>query len=169
MWKAFGRAVGGRCQANCAWQRPPTTRRIAFHIWKTRGCQCSFRPLMMGGVSPETCWASYKYGIIKILIHCCNLLDFFFMNYGLKFCRQLCVSTDTVAVTVDTEQLNLQKHCCYNLISISAWVYSKTNCSCIPTEYNVLQSCSITKQSDAVRAMWFLSYRHEFNRKQNNI
>ena len=32
---------------------------------KNRGCQCSFRLLMMGGVSPETCWASYKYGIIK--------------------------------------------------------------------------------------------------------
>jgi len=39
----------------------PTT----FNVWKTRGCQCSFRLLMMGGVSPETCWASYKYGIIK--------------------------------------------------------------------------------------------------------
>jgi hypothetical protein len=33
---------------------------------KTRGCQCSFRLLMIGGVSPETCWASYKYGIIKV-------------------------------------------------------------------------------------------------------
>jgi len=39
----------------------PTT----FHVWKTRGYQCSFRPLMMGGVLPETCWASYKFGIIK--------------------------------------------------------------------------------------------------------
>jgi hypothetical protein len=29
----------------------------------------------MGGVSPETCWASYKYEII-ILVHCCILLDF---------------------------------------------------------------------------------------------
>jgi len=36
-----------------------------FQVWKTRGCQCSFRLLTMGGVSPETCWASYKYGIIK--------------------------------------------------------------------------------------------------------
>jgi len=27
-----------------------------FHVWKARGCQCSFRLLMMGGVSPETCW-----------------------------------------------------------------------------------------------------------------
>ena len=35
--------------------------------WTLSGtvCQCSFRLLMMGGVSPETCWASYKYGIIK--------------------------------------------------------------------------------------------------------
>jgi len=57
-WKVIGRA-------GCAWQRPPTTRPITFHVWKTRGCQCSFRLLMMGGVSPETCWASYKYGIIK--------------------------------------------------------------------------------------------------------
>jgi len=24
----------------------------AFHLWKTRGCQCSFRLLMMYGVSP---------------------------------------------------------------------------------------------------------------------
>jgi len=32
---------------------------------KPEGCQCSFRPLMMGGVSPETCWASYNNGIIK--------------------------------------------------------------------------------------------------------
>ena len=60
-WKV----VGGRCQAHCAWQRPPPTRPTTFHVWKTRGCQCTFRLLMMGGVSPETCWASYKYGIIK--------------------------------------------------------------------------------------------------------
>jgi len=75
-WKVVGRVVGGRCQAQGAWQRPPTTRPTTFHVWKTRGCQCSFRLLMMGGVSPETCWASYKYEIIKILIHCCILLDF---------------------------------------------------------------------------------------------
>jgi len=53
------RVVAEPCQAHCAWQRSAT-----FHVWKTRGCQCSFRLLMMGGVSPETCWASYKYGII---------------------------------------------------------------------------------------------------------
>jgi hypothetical protein len=51
--------------AKCAWQRPPTTRPTTFHVWKTRGWQCSFRLLMMGGLSPETCWASDKYGKIK--------------------------------------------------------------------------------------------------------
>jgi hypothetical protein len=30
---------------------------------RTRGCLCSFRLLMMGGVSPETYWASFKYEI----------------------------------------------------------------------------------------------------------
>jgi hypothetical protein len=72
-WKVDGRVVGGRCQAQCAWwtctvcawQRPPTTLPTTFHIWKNRGCQYSYRLLTMGGVSPETCWASYKYGIIK--------------------------------------------------------------------------------------------------------
>jgi len=64
-WKVVGRVVGGHCEAHCAWQRPPTTCPTTFHVWKTRGYQCSFRLLMMGGVSPETCWASDKYGIIK--------------------------------------------------------------------------------------------------------
>jgi hypothetical protein len=59
------RKVVGHCQAQCAWQYPPITHKTTFHIWKTRGCQCSFRLLTMGGVSSKTCWASYKYGIIK--------------------------------------------------------------------------------------------------------
>jgi hypothetical protein len=29
-WKAVGRVVGGRCQAQCA--RPPTTRSTTFHV-----------------------------------------------------------------------------------------------------------------------------------------
>jgi hypothetical protein len=48
-----------------AWQRPPTTPPTTFHVWRTRDCQCSFRLLMMGGVSPVTCWTLYKYRIIK--------------------------------------------------------------------------------------------------------
>ena len=42
------------------WQRPTTARPTTFHLCKIRGCLCSFRLLMMGGVSPETCWASFK-------------------------------------------------------------------------------------------------------------
>jgi hypothetical protein len=52
---------------------------LPIAVWKTRRCQFSFRLLMMGGMSPETCWASYKYGIIKcwyIFASCC----IFFMN-----------------------------------------------------------------------------------------
>jgi hypothetical protein len=62
--------------------RPLSTRPTASHVWQTRGCQCRFRLLMMGGVLPETCWASYKYGIIKFntLLH----LGFSFMKY---YCR----------------------------------------------------------------------------------
>jgi len=50
-----------------------STRPTTFYVWKTRGCQCSFRLLMMGGVSPETCWVSYKYGTIKFwyIVACC--------------------------------------------------------------------------------------------------
>jgi len=55
-------------------QRPTTS-----HVCKTRGYQCSFELLTMGGVSPETCWASYKYGIINFdtLLH---LVGFFCMR-----------------------------------------------------------------------------------------
>jgi hypothetical protein len=59
--------VVGRCQIACTtWQRPATPRPTTFHLCKTRGCLCSFRLLMMGGVSPETCWASCKIRNNKI-------------------------------------------------------------------------------------------------------
>ena len=65
-WKVVGRVVGGRCQAKYV---PDNVHKphvqTTFHLRKTRGCQCSFRLLIMGGVSPETYWASYKYGILK--------------------------------------------------------------------------------------------------------
>jgi hypothetical protein len=75
-WKTVGLVVGG--------QRPTTARPTTFHVWKTRGCHCSFRLLMMGGVSPETCWVSYKYGIIKfwyIVAYCWSFL--YEMSVGL--------------------------------------------------------------------------------------
>jgi len=60
-WKCSWWTLSGRVdRVYSAWQRPPTTRPATFHACKTRGCQCSFRLPMMGGVSPETCWASYK-------------------------------------------------------------------------------------------------------------
>jgi len=55
-WKVAGRAVVGRCRvAYATRQRPTTARPTTFHACKTRGCVCSFRLLMMGGVSSETC------------------------------------------------------------------------------------------------------------------
>jgi len=63
-WRAVGRVVAGH------WQRPATTRPTTLHVCKTRGCEWSFRLLMMGGMSPETCWASYKYEInVDTLLH----------------------------------------------------------------------------------------------------
>jgi hypothetical protein len=64
-WKVVGRVVVWRCQAPTA---PDNVKQL--HVQqpskckKTRGCQYSFRPLIMGGVSPKTCWASYKNGIV---------------------------------------------------------------------------------------------------------
>jgi len=45
-------------ESNATWQRPTTACPTTFHVCKTRGCLCSFRLLMVGGVSPKTCWAS---------------------------------------------------------------------------------------------------------------
>jgi len=53
-----------RYEVYATW-RSTTARPTTFHICKTRDCLCSLRLLMMGGMSPETCWASYMYGIIK--------------------------------------------------------------------------------------------------------
>jgi len=60
-WRIVGRVVTGRCQVT--WLRPVTTRPTNLHVRKTRGCKCSFKLLMMGGVSPKTRRASYKYEI----------------------------------------------------------------------------------------------------------
>jgi len=68
-WNVVGRAVVGRCQvAHTTWQRPTTARPTTFHLYKTRDCVCNFRLLMMGDVSPETCWTSFKIRNNKILI-----------------------------------------------------------------------------------------------------
>ena len=79
-WKAVGRAVGGRCQAHTVPDSLTTSTNYTSNnlpCMKIRACQCSFRLMMMGGVSPETCWALCKYGIIKfwyIFASCWNFL-----------------------------------------------------------------------------------------------
>ena len=59
------------------WQRPTTARPTTLHVCKTRGCLCSFRLLMMGGVSPETCWASFKTRNYKNFVALLHLVGFF--------------------------------------------------------------------------------------------
>jgi len=66
--------------SGCAWQRPPTTCPTTFHVWKTRGCQCSFWLLMIGA-SPKTCWASDKYGIIKFWYTVASCWIFLYESY----------------------------------------------------------------------------------------
>jgi len=84
-WKVVGRVVAVPCQEHTRTASDNVHQlhvQTTFHVRKTRGCQCSFRLLMMGRVSPETCWSSYKYGIKKVLIHC-YLVGFLFMNWVL--------------------------------------------------------------------------------------
>jgi hypothetical protein len=57
--------VGGRCQARLTTSTIHTSSNLPRI--KSRGCQSSFRLLILGHVSPETRWATYKYGIIKFL------------------------------------------------------------------------------------------------------
>jgi hypothetical protein len=59
------------------WQRPTTARPTTLHVCKTRGCFCSFRLLMLGGVSPETCWASFKTRNYKNFVTLLHLVGFF--------------------------------------------------------------------------------------------
>ena len=83
------------------WQRSATTRPTTLHVCKTIGCQCSFRLLMMGGVSPETCWASCKYKT-KILIHCC-ICWIFFVNYIVTSHKLICHLHSSHSVTRSCE------------------------------------------------------------------
>jgi len=41
-WKDVGRVVGGRCQAHCAWQRPPTTRTNNLPLMKNQRLPVQF-------------------------------------------------------------------------------------------------------------------------------
>ena len=87
-----------------AWQRPPTTRPTTFHVWKTRGCQCSFRLLMIGGVSPETCWASYKEKIIKFWYTVASCWGFLYELYYDARIHEHQVTTNTQPPTTSIRE-----------------------------------------------------------------
>jgi hypothetical protein len=112
--KIIGRVAGGRCQAHCAWQRPPPTHSTTFHLWKTRGCQCIFRLLMMDGVSPETCLALCKYGIINVntLMH---LVGFYLwiVLWRTDPRRWNTLLTKVVRIGIVTHKIKLYKMCLY--------------------------------------------------------
>jgi hypothetical protein len=81
-WHGRGMASVNQTWPHCVNQIKTHTKLLAARhgrgtAWARHAmCESAFRLLMMGGVSPETWWVFYKYGIIKILIHCCILLDF---------------------------------------------------------------------------------------------
>jgi hypothetical protein len=56
---ASGFAYVEGCWTCSCWTTHPST----LHVCKTRVCKCSFRLLMIGGVSPKTCWALYIHEI----------------------------------------------------------------------------------------------------------
>jgi hypothetical protein len=106
----------------CAWQRPPTTRPTTFHVWKTRGCQCRFRLLMMGGGSPETCWASYKYGIIKFWY---TLVSCWIFLYELYYDARIHKHQDHSCVCKSPPVPHILKHTNpMRLHNISVWILS---------------------------------------------
>ena len=66
---------------------------------KTRGCYCSLRLPMMGGVSPETCSASYKYEIkFWCTVASCWI---FYTNYTYKIPMKLSWTVDTNWRSID--------------------------------------------------------------------
>jgi hypothetical protein len=106
MWKVVRHAGIGLCQVTyTTWQHSTT-----FHLCKSRGCLCSFRLLMMGDMSPKTCWASFKirnnkiwytvafYWVftVRIVLRCTDprtsKLKETFMFWGSCTCGRFCLS-----------------------------------------------------------------------------
>ena len=65
------------------WQRPATSTSNNFSRKQNQRLLVQFELLMMSGVSPETCWISYKHWIINFdtLLH---LVGYFCMNKVLR-------------------------------------------------------------------------------------
>ena len=83
-------------------QGPATTHPTTLHVFKTRGCYCSFKLLMMGDVSPETCWTSNKYEI-KNIWYTVAFCWIFFVNYTMMH-----GSTNIKRITLVDVQLDEQ-------------------------------------------------------------
>jgi hypothetical protein len=79
MWKVVGRVVAGRCHAEPDSVQQPHVQQPSTYA--NQRLLVQFRLLMMGGVSSETCWASYKYGIIKFWYTVASCWIFFFFFY----------------------------------------------------------------------------------------
>jgi hypothetical protein len=70
-----------RCQlAYATWQLSTTARPTTFHVCQTKGCLCTFRILMKGGVWPETCWALFKIRNNKIVYSVAFCWIFYYKN-----------------------------------------------------------------------------------------
>lgn len=118
---------------------------------------------------------------IFVFVLCTNCITSNKMGIFCRLLRELCMNARTqvlwAVMSVDWQTRGKSRHrtlesseaMLLQMIPISVLVYSKTICSCTQNKYIVLQSCSITKQSDLIRAMWFSSYRQVFYCKQNNI
>ena len=93
-----------RCLAtsnNCTSDKP-------FHVCKTRGCLCSVRLLMMGGVSPETFCASFKIRNNKILIKLLHLVGFSTVRIVL-WCTDPRTSSSNVEFSISAGSPGLKK------------------------------------------------------------
>jgi len=97
-----------------------------------RGRYCTFRLLMMGGVSPETCWASYKYEIkFWYTVTSCWI---FYMNYEWVVRKDLKNEDTKVIILV----LNLSG--AFPLVGTQLW----TSLSIVWWRIRVLQCKSIS-------------------------
>jgi len=103
----------------CAWQCPPTTRPTTFHLWKTRCYQYSFRLLMMGDVLPETCWSSYKYGIIKFWYIVASCWIFLYESY---YDARIHEHQTATTITLNSSQHSVK----YKSSSLTFWSWSWT-------------------------------------------
>ena len=99
-------------------------RPTPFHVGKTRSCQRRFELLMMGGVSPETCSASYKHGIIIfIAVPCCMLFQ------SLLHCSNSCTSLHFKTLKSHTKTLQIRPYMFRSPLkpsSGSPWPYFST-------------------------------------------